>query len=146
MNPINNCQSTSRVYNAGGKTNKEVTKCPSRHGHRQCVCRARVSINTTDDTWGISEKNPPTPKPFTMMKTTSGAKLDEAGQMVSMLSAFTVNARTSEEIGPMKLPNIPNTNVRWQRPGVSDTNTTNHNKGDQIRTILRRLHFFASVP
>jgi hypothetical protein len=55
----------------------------------------------------MSEKNPPAPKPFTTMNTTSGATLDEAGQIASMLSAFTVNARTSEEIGPMRSPNIP---------------------------------------
>jgi hypothetical protein len=50
----------------------------------------------------MREKNPPELIPFTTMNTTSGATLDETGQMASMLNALIINERKSEEIGPMK--------------------------------------------
>ncbi len=55
----------------------------------------------------MREKNPPEPKPFIAMKATSGAMLDDAGQMVSMVSALTVSARTRAMIGPTESPNTP---------------------------------------
>lgn len=52
-------------------------------------------------------KNLPEPKPFITMKVTSGAMLDDAGQMVIMLSALTVSARTRTVIRPTESPNTP---------------------------------------
>ena len=62
---------------------------------------------TLPRTLGTREKNPPAPKPFITMKAMSGAMLDDAGQIVSMLSALTVSARTSAVIGPMVSANSP---------------------------------------
>ena len=56
----------------------------------------------------MREKNPPEPKPFIAMKATSGAILDDTGQIVSMLSALMVSARTRAVIGPTESPNTPN--------------------------------------
>jgi hypothetical protein len=55
----------------------------------------------------MREKNPPELIPFTTMNTTSGATLDETGQMESMLNALIINEIKSEEIGPMKSPRNP---------------------------------------
>ena len=55
----------------------------------------------------MREKKPPEPTSFITMKAMSGAMLDDAGHMVSRLSALTVSARTRAVIGPTGSPNTP---------------------------------------
>ena len=67
----------------------------------------RLFPYTLPTTLGMREKKPPEPKPFITMNATSGAMLDDAGQIVSMLSALMVSARTRAVIGPTESPNTP---------------------------------------
>ena len=59
-------------------------------------------------TLGTVEKNPPLPAPLRIVNTMKGARLDEAGQIASVLIALSANARQSDVTGPIVSHSRPN--------------------------------------